>query len=106
MSSVQRYGIFRIGRRWRLSSNDSTQLDFIALTDALAATDILVRAHLACGDACEVVVQDRNGRLINLPAAGPAGIGMIAEEILADDKEAFEPSQRGLEGMGSFVGTA
>jgi hypothetical protein len=26
------------------------------------------------------------------PAAGPAGIGMIAEEILADDQDAFQLS--------------
>ena len=104
MSGVQRYGIFRIGRRWRLASDDSTQLDFITLTDALAATDILVRAHQACGNNCEVVFQDRSGRLVSLPEAGPAGLELIAEEIIAEDYR--EPSQSPVDGIGTFVGTA
>jgi hypothetical protein len=106
MSSSPRYGIFRVGRRWRLASDDSTSLDFITLTDALAATDVLVRAHAACGDVCEVVVQDRNGQLIRLPDAGPAGLGLIAEEILAEDFGPSEPTRWAVGRIGSFAGTA
>ncbi|HEY2356444.1 MAG TPA: hypothetical protein VGH86_03275 [Phenylobacterium sp.] len=106
MSSRQRYGIFRVGRRWRLACDDSTSLDFVALTDALAAADVLVRAHEACGDICEVVVQDRNGRLISLPGAGHIGLGLIAEEILAEDFGPAEPTRWAVGRIGSFAGTA
>jgi hypothetical protein len=79
---VLRYGLFQIGDRWCVASDDNTRMDFASFPEAVSAADLLIHAHRACGDACEVVMPDRNSRLVSLPEGEPGALGVIAEEII------------------------
>ena len=89
MSHIQRYGLFRIGSGWCVAGDDDTRLDFASFAEAIAATDLLIHAHQACGDACEILVQDRAGELVRLPEGEPGTLGSIADEIRAASRAAF-----------------
>jgi len=86
MSNLIRYGLFRVGRRWCVAGDDSTRLDFPTLSEAVTAADGLIRKHRAAGDACEVVVQDRSGRLVVLPDDDPDALAKMAGAILAEHR--------------------
>jgi hypothetical protein len=86
MSNVQRYGLFRIGSGWCVAGDDDTRLDFASFAEAVAATDLLIRAHRACGDACEILVQDRAGELIKLPDGEPGTLGSMSDQIIAGSR--------------------
>jgi len=86
MSNVQRYGLFRIGSGWCVAGDDDTRLDFTSFAEAVAATDLLIRAHRACGDACEILVQDRAGELVRLPDGEPGALDSMTDEILAGSR--------------------
>jgi hypothetical protein len=86
MSNVQRYGLFRIGSGWCVAGDDDTRLDFTSFAEAVAATDLLIRAHRACGDACEILVQDRAGELVRLPDGEPGTLDSLTDEILAGSR--------------------
>lgn len=57
------YGVFRLGQFWTVQGVDGSILGFPDREAALAAADLMARAHLACGEAVELVVQDDLGRL-------------------------------------------
>jgi len=86
MPNLIRYGLFRVGRRWCVAGDDETRLDFATLSEAVAAADGLIRARRAAGDACEVVVQDRSGRLVALPDHDPNALAKMAGAILAEGR--------------------
>lgn len=86
MSNVQRYGLFRVGSGWCVAGDDDTRLDFASFAEAVAATDLLIHAHRACGGACEILVQDRAGELVSLPDGEPGTLGPIADEIRAGSR--------------------
>ncbi len=83
MPSLLRYGLFRIDGRWCVAADDNSRLDFPSFMEAVAATELLVRAHRACGGTCEVVIQDRAGRLVSVTDRGPTTLEGSAEEIFA-----------------------
>ncbi|HEX4711914.1 hypothetical protein [Phenylobacterium sp.] len=89
MPNIQRYGLFRAGSGWCVAGDDDTRLDFTSFSEAVAATDLLIRAHHACGDACEILVQDRAGALVRLPDGEPGTLDSLADEILAGSRAAF-----------------
>jgi hypothetical protein len=86
MPNLLRYGLFRVGRRWCVASADDIRLDFATLSEAVAAADSLIRTHRAAGDACEVLVQDRSGRLVALPDDDPDALAKMAGAILAEGR--------------------
>jgi len=92
MASPLRYGLFRIDSRWCVAADDNSRLDFPSFMEAVAATELLVRAHRACGDACEVVIQDRVGRLVKLSDRGAAPFEGSAEEIFLGARASPVPS--------------
>jgi hypothetical protein len=83
VSEQLRYGVFRIDAQWCVLGDDFARLLFPTLGAALAATDVIVNAHLACGEACEITVQDEAGQLIRLPEGEPVTLGPVAEAIVA-----------------------
>jgi hypothetical protein len=83
MSEQVRYGVFQIEGRWCVIGDGFKRLSFPTFTEALAATDGIVTAHRACGEACEIVIQDDVGRLIRLQEGEPLTLGPVAEAILA-----------------------
>jgi hypothetical protein len=92
MPSLLRYGLFRIEGRWCVGADDNSRLDFPSFAEAVAATELLVRAHRACGGACEVVIQDRTGRLVSLTDRGPTPLEGSAEDIFAGARVSALPS--------------
>ena len=52
----------------------------------MTAADGLIRTHRAAGETCEVVVQDRSGRLVALPDGDPDALAKLAGAILADSR--------------------
>lgn len=86
MPDLLRYGLFRVGRRWCVASGDDTRVDFATLIEAVAAANELIRSHRASGVACEVVVQDRSGRLVSLPTDDPDALSKMAGAILAEGR--------------------
>ena len=86
MPDLLRYGLFRVGPRWCVAGDDETRLDFATLNEAVAAADSLIRKHRAAGQACEVVVQDRSGRLVAMPDNDPAALAKMAGAILAEGR--------------------
>jgi len=86
MPNLLRYGLFRVGRRWCVASDDNVRQEFGTLTEAVAAANGLIRTHRANGDECEVVVQDRSGRLVSLPTDDPDALGKMAGAILAEGR--------------------
>jgi hypothetical protein len=61
------YGIFRIGQVWRVVGGGRNEIGFPSLDRAVAAADLLVAAHRACGEVARIVVQDPFGRLVTVP---------------------------------------
>jgi hypothetical protein len=67
---MQRYGVFSVGQAWFVVGRDGPQLGFPDRQRALDAVGLMLKAHRACGEAAEVLVQDDTGRLFTV-AEGP-----------------------------------
>lgn len=67
---MQRYGVFSLGQVWFVMGSEGTQLGFADRQRALDAAGLILKAHRACGEAAEVLVQDDSGRL-SMVVEGP-----------------------------------
>ena len=68
MIEVIEYGVFKVGRRWRVTTVSGVEFDFDHYEDAFAAALALVDAQRASGLSARFVIQDEAGQLVTSKA--------------------------------------
>ena len=58
-----RYGVFNLGQLWCVVAAEGAQLGFPDRSRALDAAGLICKAHRACGEDVELLVQDDVGRV-------------------------------------------
>ncbi|HEY0436421.1 MAG TPA: hypothetical protein VGC92_07270 [Phenylobacterium sp.] len=71
-----RYGVFNLGQLWCVVAAEGAQLGFPDRTRALDAAGLICKAHRACGENVELLVQDGVGRVSRM-SDGPEEEGLL-----------------------------
>ena len=77
---MQRYGVFNLGQIWFVvGDGGGAPLGFSDRQRALDAAGLILKAHRACGEAAELLVQDDVGRLSTVVDGPGAPRGLMTD---------------------------